>query len=169
MELMRNRIRPYAWGSRTAIAELLGEPSPAPHPQAELWLGAHPGDPSELVGPGGERRLDQVIAEDPEGQLGAGARRWGGRLPFLLKVLAAEAPLSLQAHPTTAQAEAGYRAEDAAGIPLTHPNRNYKDRSHKPELICALTEFHALCGFRAPDKTVDAARPVSRSLSSRRT
>ena len=66
-------------------------------------------------------------------------------------MLAAEAPLSLQAHPTTAQAEAGYAAEDAAGIPLNHPNRNYKDRSHKPELICALTEFHALCGFRDPE------------------
>ena len=121
MELMRNRIRPYAWGSRTAIAELLGEPSPAPHPQAELWLGAHPGDPSELIFPTGERRLDDVIADDPNGQLGPDSpQSWCGRLPFLLKVLAAEAPLSLQAHPTTAQAEAGYAAEDAAGHPLNH-------------------------------------------------
>ncbi len=155
MELMRNRIRPYAWGSRTAIADLLGEPSPSPHPQAELWLGAHPGDPSELVRGGEAIRLDEVITQDPKGQLGAEvAQQWHGRLPFLVKVLAAEAPLSLQAHPTIAQAEAGYRAEDEAGIPLNHPNRNYKDKFHKPELICALTEFEALCGFRSPEITV---------------
>lgn len=156
MELMRNRIRPYAWGSRTAIAELLGEPVPSPHPQAELWLGAHPGDPSEVIVPGGPQRLDERIAADPEGQLGAAvAGRFGGRLPFLLKVLAADQPLSLQAHPSLQQADAGFDAEDAAGIPVNHPNRNYKDRFHKPELICALTEFHALCGFRDPRVTVD--------------
>jgi mannose-6-phosphate isomerase len=161
VELMRNRIRPYAWGSRTAIAELLGEPSPAPHPQAELWLGAHPGDPSELVGSHGSRRLDEVIADDPVGQLGrGGAQRWGKRLPFLLKVLAADQPLSLQAHPTMAQAEAGFAAEEAAGVPLNHPNRNYKDRFHKPELICALTEFSALCGFRDPAVTVALLREL---------
>jgi mannose-6-phosphate isomerase len=155
VELMRNRIRPYAWGSRTAIAELLGEPVPSPHPQAELWLGAHPGDPSELQVNGQSQRLDEVIAADPGTHLGAAvAGKWGGRLPFLLKVLAADQPLSLQAHPTIAQAEEGYRAEDAAGIPLNHPNRNYKDRFHKPELICALTEFTALCGFRDPAVTV---------------
>ncbi len=155
MELMRNRIRPYAWGSRTAIAELLGEPVPSAHPQAELWLGAHPGDPSELLINGGSHRLDEVIAADPEGQLGpVVAERWSGRLPFLLKVLAADQPLSLQAHPTQAQAAAGYAVEDAAGIPLNHPNRNYRDRFHKPELICALTEFTALCGFRDPEITV---------------
>ncbi|MEO5831922.1 MAG: mannose-6-phosphate isomerase, class I [Nakamurella sp.] len=153
---MRNRIRPYAWGSRTAIAELLGEPVPSPHPQAELWLGAHPGDPSEVVVHGEPRRLDEWIAADPEGQLGAAVSgRFASRLPFLLKVLAADQPLSLQAHPTPAQADAGFDAEDAAGIPVNHPNRNYKDRFHKPELICALTEFHALCGFRDPQVTVD--------------
>ncbi len=156
MELMRNRIRPYAWGSRTAIAELLGEPVPSPHPQAELWLGAHPGDPSEVLVHGVPQRLDERIAADPEAQLGPEvATRYGGRLPFLLKVLAADQPLSLQAHPSLTQAGEGFDAEDAAGIPVHHPNRNYKDRFHKPELICALTEFHALCGFRDPEVTVD--------------
>ncbi len=156
MELMRNRIRPYAWGSRTAIAELLGEPVPSPHPQAELWLGAHPGDPSEVVVGGAALRLDERIATDPDGQLGADVvGRFGDRLPFLLKVLAADQPLSLQAHPSLRQAELGFEAEDAAGIPVNHPNRNYKDRFHKPELICALTEFHALCGFRDAGTTVE--------------
>nr|WP_111766325.1 mannose-6-phosphate isomerase, class I [Nakamurella deserti] len=153
---MRNRIRPYAWGSRTAIAELLGEPVPSPHPQAELWLGAHPGDPSEVVVHGVPERLDERIAADPDAQLGPDVTaRYGGRLPFLLKVLAADQPLSLQAHPSLDQADKGFDAEDAAGIPVNHPNRNYKDRFHKPELICALTEFHALCGFRDPQRTVD--------------
>jgi len=155
---MRNRIRPYAWGSRTAIAELLGEPSPAPHPQAELWVGANPADPSALLGDSAEtddRPLTEVIAADPVGAMGEPVReRFGSRLPFLLKVLAAAEPLSLQAHPSSAQADRGFALEEAAGIPLSSPQRNYRDRFHKPELICALTEFEALCGFREPSRTV---------------
>ena len=157
---MRNRVRPYAWGSRTAIAELLGEPSPAPHPQAELWIGAHPADSSVLLDPEAGandrgRPLVEVIAADPVGTMGAPVRaRFGARLPFLLKVLAAAEPLSLQAHPSSAQAERGFALEEAAGLPLTSPQRNYRDSWHKPELICALTEFEALCGFREPSRTV---------------
>lgn len=155
MELMRNRIRPYAWGSRIAIAELLGEPVPSPHPYAELWLGAHPGDPSQVEVDGEFRRLDELIEADPVGQLGIEVcERFGPRLPFLFKVLAAEQPLSLQAHPSTELARRGFDLENAAGIPLNNPSRNYKDPFHKPELICALTEFEALCGFREPSETV---------------
>lgn len=161
MELMRNRVRPYAWGSRTAIADLLGEPSPAPHPQAELWVGAHPADPSALLdGPTdapdvAARPLTEVIAADPVGTMGEPVRkRFGSRLPFLLKVLAAAEPLSLQAHPSSVQAERGFALEEAAGIPLSSPQRNYRDSWHKPEVICALTEFEALCGFREPSRTV---------------
>jgi mannose-6-phosphate isomerase len=155
VELMHNRIRPYAWGSRTAIAELLGAPSPSPHPQAELWIGAHPADSSTLVDERGERSLADVIAQDPVAVLGARTHaRFGARLPFLLKVLAAAEPLSLQAHPSAEQASRGFATEEAAGIPRTSPNRNYRDSSHKPELICALTPFHALCGFREPASTV---------------
>ena len=164
MELMRNRIRPYAWGSRTAIADLLGEPSPAPHPQAELWVGAHPADSSFLLGAPGDdvgndaadgRPLTEVIAADPVGAMGEPVHdRFGSRLPFLLKVLAAAEPLSLQAHPSAALAERGFALEEAAGIPLSSPQRNYRDSWHKPELICALTEFEALCGFREPSRTV---------------
>src|SRR3982750_4687399 len=93
-------IRPYAWGSRTVIAELQGRSAPSDGPEAELWLGAHPGDPSTVTGPDGPVSLAALIADDPAGQLGAGvAAEFGSRLPFLLKVLAAEEPLSLQAHP----------------------------------------------------------------------
>ncbi|HEY7591749.1 MAG TPA: mannose-6-phosphate isomerase, class I [Actinophytocola sp.] len=161
MQLLNNRVRPYAWGSRTTIAELLGRAVPAPHPEAELWLGAHPGDPSTVVHDEGERSLLDVLAEDPTGQLGPDvAARWGGRLPFLLKVLAAEEPLSLQAHPSAAQAAEGYAREEKAGIPREAGNRNYPDPTAKPELLCAVTEFHALAGFREPARTVELLRAI---------
>ena len=157
MELLRNVVRPYAWGSRTAIAELLGGPVPAPHPQAELWLGAHPADPSVLLhADGAQTSLLEALHADPDRHLGAHcARHWGKRLPFLLKVLAADEPLSLQAHPSAEQAAEGFAREEARGIPREAPERNYPDASHKPELICALTELHALVGFRDPIRTVE--------------
>jgi mannose-6-phosphate isomerase len=162
---MRNAVRPYAWGSRTAIAALLGREVPAPHPEAELWLGAHPGDPSMVIGADGiERSLLDLVATDPVGQLGPDVlARWGTRLPFLLKVLAAEEPLSLQAHPSPEQAAAGFAREEAAGIPRDAANRNYPDPTAKPELLCALTEFHALAGFRDPHRTVKLLHAVETS------
>jgi mannose-6-phosphate isomerase len=159
MELLRNPVRPYAWGSRTVIAALLGREVPAPHPEAELWMGAHPGDPSVVART--QQPLIDLIAKDPAGQLGPEvAARWGTRLPFLLKVLAAEEPLSLQAHPSAEQAAAGFAREEAAGIARDAGNRNYPDPTAKPELVCALTEFHALAGFRDPQRTVKLLRAV---------
>lgn len=157
MQLLQGAVRPYAWGSRIAIAELLGEPVPSPHPQAELWFGAHPGDPSVLLGDDGTRTpLIEALLTDPERQLGPRCvGQWGERLPFLVKVLAAEEPLSLQAHPSAAQAAEGFAREEALGIPPRAPERNYPDPNHKPELICALTEFHALTGFREANRTVE--------------
>lgn len=156
MDVLRGALRTYAWGSHTAIAEFAGRPSPTPHPEAELWLGAHPGDPAWLECDGGERSLLDTIIADPEGQLGAVAReRFGDALPFLAKVLAAEEPLSLQAHPSAAQAAEGFAREDRLGIPISAPTRNYRDRSHKPELIVALTPFEALAGFRPVARSVE--------------
>ncbi|SEQ71147.1 mannose-6-phosphate isomerase, class I [Lentzea albida] len=162
MDLLHNAVRPYAWGSRTAIAELLGKEVPAPHPEAELWMGAHPGDPSRVVGADGvERSLLDLLTENPDGQLGQRvAQRWGSRLPFLIKVLAAEEALSLQAHPSAAQAAEGFAAEEKRLVPLDSPIRNYKDPAAKPELVCALTEFHALAGFRDPARTVALLRSL---------
>ena len=145
-------IRPYAWGSRTAIPELLGT-APTGEPAAELWLGAHPDDPS-LV-PAHDDTLDRLIAADPFAMLGAAnVERFGPQLPFLLKVLAADTALSIQVHPDLAQAKAGFAAEDARGVARDSPQRNYKDANHKPELLCALTPFDALCGFRPVAQTV---------------
>jgi mannose-6-phosphate isomerase len=134
------------------IPELLGEPSPAEQPCAELWMGAHPGDPSVLST---GTPLDKAIAEEPEALLGpAVLERFGPRLPFLLKVLAAETPLSLQAHPTPEQARAGFAAEEAAGIPRDDVTRTFRDPYHKPELLLALTTFEALCGFRPVEESL---------------
>ncbi|HVV10910.1 mannose-6-phosphate isomerase, class I [Amycolatopsis sp.] len=162
MELLRNAVRPYAWGSRTTIPELQGREVPAPHPEAELWMGAHPGDPSRVLGADGvERTLLELLEGDPVGHLGEEcARRWNNRLPFLLKILAVEEPLSMQAHPSAAQSAEGHAREEAAGIPRDASNRNYPDPTAKPELVCALTEFHALAGFREPTRTIKLLRAV---------
>lgn len=144
-----NPVQNYAWGMRTAIAELLGEPVPSEQPQAELWLGAHPSAPSRVVGKGSERTLTEAIDAAPRQLLGPQVlAKFGARLPFLLKVLAVDQPLSLQAHPDLARAAAGFAAEQERRIALDDPGRNYRDANHKPELICALTPFDALCGLR---------------------
>jgi mannose-6-phosphate isomerase len=136
-------IQPYAWGSHTFLAELQGRPAPTAEPEAELWIGAHPSAPATLSG--GER-LDQAIAADPLRALGKqSVERFGPQLPYLLKVLAAEEPLSLQAHPDKATAQKAYAGR--------HPS--YVDANHKPELLVALTEFEALCGFREPQKSAE--------------
>jgi mannose-6-phosphate isomerase len=119
-------------------------------------MGAHPGDPSRVVrADGTEVSLLSLLTEDPVHHLGQSClERWGGRLPFLLKVLAADEPLSLQAHPSAEQAAEGFAREERAGIARNAPNRNYPDPTAKPELVCALTEFHALAGFREAQRTV---------------
>jgi mannose-6-phosphate isomerase len=152
MLALTNRIRDYAWGSRTAIAAIQGRTVPAPGPEAELWLGAHPQAPSE-VGPD-RVPLPAAISADPLGLLGAGVLdEFGPRLPYLLKVLAADEPLSIQAHPDAEQARSGFAAESS--LPAGDPARNYADPYHKPELLVALNDFDALCGFRDPALSAD--------------
>jgi mannose-6-phosphate isomerase len=149
---LRNPVRDYPWGGTSAIPDLLGYPADGT-PQAELWLGAHPDSPSTL--PDG-RRLDDAVAADPEQHLGAAVRaQFGPRLPFLLKVLAAAAPLSLQVHPDARQAQAGYDDEEARGVPRDSGQRRYRDPFHKPELLVALDPFEALCGLRDPEQTLE--------------
>ncbi|MFF7330720.1 mannose-6-phosphate isomerase, class I [Streptomyces sp. NPDC090306] len=149
MDVLDNTVRPYAWGSVTAIPTLTGA-EPTGEPQAEMWMGAHPGAPSRT----GRGTLVEVIDADPKGELGeATVEKFGPRLPFLLKLLAAAAPLSLQVHPDLDQAREGYADEERRGVPLDAPDRNYRDANHKPEMICALTEFDGLCGFRDPLRT----------------
>lgn len=153
---LTNPVQHYAWGSHTAIPELLGKPTPAAEPWAELWMGAHPVATSRVEGPDGGEPLDRFIARDPEAVLGASvAARFAGRLPFLFKVLAAAEPLSIQAHPSLAQAREGFERENREGLALDAPDRCYRDANHKPELICALTPFNALNRFREPGEIAD--------------
>jgi len=147
--LLENTIQEYAWGSYTAIPELLGNDSPANTPEAELWMGAHPKAPSKVNCNGKWMSLLELIDKNSDDILGEKvAQRFKNRLPYLFKVLAAAKPLSIQAHPSLDQAREGFDRENRLGIPLDAPNRNYKDDNHKPECICALTFFWALNGFR---------------------
>ncbi|MFB7722747.1 mannose-6-phosphate isomerase, class I [Nocardia sp. NPDC056100] len=154
MHELAGALRSYAWGSRTALAQLCGRPVPSAHPEAELWFGAHPADPAQVRINGHTRSLLEVVSADPQHELGAVAGEFGGRLPFLLKILAAEEPLSLQAHPSLEQARQGFARENHTGVPIDSPMRNYRDENHKPELVVALERFEALAGFREPRKTV---------------
>lgn len=155
VDLLECTVMPYAWGSRTAIADLTGAKSPSAGPEAELWMGAHPMAPSRLARGGTKQSLIEVISAGASRELGDEvAGKFGGRLPFLLKVLAAEQPLSLQAHPSAEQARAGFEAEDRRGIARDGASRSYRDTSHKPELLCALVPVDALCGFREISETL---------------
>lgn len=135
---LRGKLQPYAWGSYTAIYDLLGVPRTG-QPAAELWFGTHPVAPAEIDLPDGPVPISEALGEE---------------LPFLLKVLAAEQALSIQVHPSSEQARVGFDREQAAGIPLQDPTRNYRDPHHKPELIVALTPFRALAGIREPSRTL---------------
>jgi len=149
ISLMKNTVQEYAWGSYTAIAELLGNSSPSKTPQAELWMGAHPKAPSMVTCDGNWISLLELIEKNPDHILGKKvAKKFDNRLPYLFKVLAAAKPLSIQAHPSIDQAKQGFERENRQGIPIDAYNRNYKDDNHKPECICAHTLFWALNGFR---------------------
>ena len=145
---MQNPILNYAWGSKDAIQKMYGIANPEGKPQAEIWMGAHPNGCSALIDEQGETlRLDAFIKQDAAAILGDAQTNFG-ELPYLFKVLAAAEPLSIQVHPDKANSEAGFAAENAAGVPLTAAHRNFKDPNHKPELVYALTPYRAMNGFR---------------------
>jgi mannose-6-phosphate isomerase len=142
-----NSVQKYSWGSTDYIPELLGVEKDEDH-WAELWIGDHPGAPSSGVFANESIPLPDILKEHSSKLLGEDSSRFGNHLPFLFKVLSAESPLSIQAHPDKHQAEAGFKDENTRGIQKDAFNRNYKDDNHKPEIICALTNFKAMCGFR---------------------
>lgn len=151
-------LQRYDWGDPTFIPELLGIAAGG-GPLAEAWFGAHPLGPASAQVDGAAAPLDRLIADSPAQLLGASTFARFAGLPYLLKVLAAAKPLSIQVHPNEAQAAAGFAAEEQLGLPRDAPNRCYRDTNHKPELLVALTSFDALCGFRPP-------REVSSALES---
>ncbi|MDK6374097.1 MULTISPECIES: mannose-6-phosphate isomerase, class I [Actinotignum] len=126
-----------------------------------------PEESATLVAPGGPSLRD-LIARAPEEMLGADvARRHGGELPYLLKLIAPHQPLSLQVHPSLEQARAGFEREEAAGISRTAPHRSYRDRNHKPELAYALTPFEAICGLRTPRRIAEVLGGLGLPLTNR--
>ncbi len=146
--ILKNTVQDYAWGSLTAIPELLGQPVTG-RPQAEFWMGAHPKAPSQVYHDGKWESLLQVIETHPADVLGKeAAEKFGNKLPYLFKVLAAAKPLSIQAHPNSRQAKEGLERENRVGISLMSSHRNFKDDNHKPECICALSLFWGMDGFR---------------------
>jgi mannose-6-phosphate isomerase len=156
---LRNDIKHYEWGSPDFIPRLMGLPGDG-SPWAEMWMGSHGGSPSLVRLPSDdasantahEIALGDLIARAPRRYLGEKTARRFGALPFLFKLLAAEKPLSIQVHPNTEQARAGFERENKTGLPPDAPNRNYKDPNHKPEIICALSPFTGMCGFRGTDE-----------------
>ncbi|NIE51377.1 mannose-6-phosphate isomerase [Pantoea dispersa] len=161
MQKLNNSLQNYAWGSKTALTELYGIENPQGLPMAELWMGAHPKSPSTVEVNGVTRSLRDVINDDQVATLGAAVAQRFGELPFLFKVLCADQPLSIQVHPSKTAAEAGFARENAAGIPLSAAERNYKDANHKPELVYALTPFQAMNGFRELPEIVSLLEPVA--------
>lgn len=174
MEGLRGAIKPYAWGSTTAIPELFDLP-PSPNPVAEVWLGTHPAGPSEIAGglvyepeaaPAG-RSLADYVAADPAGCLGPQLAQRSTALPYLVKLIAPARPLSLQVHPSAEQAARRFAAEEAAGVPIDAPHRCYRDTNHKPELLLALTEYEALAGFRAPRRVLEVLAGLDAKIAAR--
>lgn len=165
MEHLRGTLIHYPWGTFDTIHDLLGT-EPDGRPVAEFWLGAHSSAPSGLA----DTTLDQALRDRPELLGSRSVAEFGSQLSYLMKVLSARHPLSLQAHPSRPLAEEGFAAEEAAGIPLTAPHRVYKDNWPKPEILVALEQFHTLCGFRDPATTValfealEVGPPIERVL-----
>ena len=135
-------IKGYAWGSKSLVQDHLGLGDPG-QVVAEVWFGTHHGGASKVFG--STKSLEKIA----------------GPLPFLVKFLAAEKPLSIQVHPTKQQAKAGFAREQQLGIALDDPTRNYKDQSDKPEILIALTSFKALCGFRPIAETKEILSELS--------
>jgi mannose-6-phosphate isomerase len=148
---LRNHIKYYDWGSPDFIPRLMRFAGNG-KPYAEMWMGSHAGSSSQVSLPSGEMSLGELVAGDPRRYLGEKTAERYGALPFLFKLLAAEKPLSIQAHPNLAQAREGFERENRAGLAQDAPNRSYRDSNHKPEIICALTPFTGMCGFRSPDE-----------------
>ena len=164
MERLDGARQTYAWGSTSAIPEILGVPADE-RPWAEQWFGAHPGGPTRLAS---GRTLESLIDSAPERLLGEDVvRRFGPQLPFLLKLIAPAQALSLQVHPSLEQAGEGYARENRAGLAPDAPERNYKDSNHKPEMVLAIETFEAVAGFRAPRRVGEVLAGLDSPLARR--
>ena len=153
---LENPVQRYAWGSVDGITKALGIANPGGGPLAEVWMGAHPSAPSHAIVDGERIALDVLVRRSPQAVLGSKVvDELGKTLPFLMKVLSAGSPLSIQAHPGKRKAQMGFEREELTGIPVDAPERNYRDPNHKPEMAVALTRFEFICGFRPVDEIIE--------------
>ena len=165
MKLVRGVVQHYSWGDPTSIPAMLGL-EPDGRPWAELWFGTHLGGASKVIDLGSsDRSSDAPGLADDTGGLFSPLTAVSGELPFLLKILAAAEPLSLQSHPSADQARIGYARENRQNIPVSNSRRIYRDPFAKPELICALEPFEALCGFREEVESVRLLHSIGGAAS----
>jgi mannose-6-phosphate isomerase len=150
----------YAWGGSHFIPALLGIQNVEGKPYAEYWMGAHPSAPGKFETDGEFLSWYDLIQKDPVKYLGEKVYGKFGELPYLFKVLDVKEMLSIQVHPTKKEAAKGFDREEAAGIPINAPHRNYKDRNHKPEVMVALSDFWLLHGFKKEDELKETLQSV---------
>ena len=164
---LTGQVQHYAWGGKNYIASLIGLNSVKDQPCAEWWLGSHPSAPSEIENVTGKQSLIEFLSQNPTALGQVSRQQFGDELPYLLKILDVEKPLSIQLHPTKAQAEKGFEAENAKGVSLTDSTRTYKDRNHKPEMMIALSDFWLLHGFKTKSQILATlnARPSLQPLA----
>ena len=164
---LTGQVQHYAWGGKNYIASLIGLNSVKDQPCAEWWFGAHPSAPSEIETVTGKQSLIEFLLQNPTALGQASCQQFGDELPYLLKILDVEKPLSIQLHPTKDQAENGFEAENAKGVSLTDNTRTYKDRNHKPEMMIALSDFWLLHGFKTKSQILATlnARPSLQPLA----
>jgi mannose-6-phosphate isomerase len=157
---LQGKVQHYAWGGQRFIPELLGFENHEHKPCAEYWMGAHQSASGNLETAEGSQSWYDLIQQDPKEHLGEKVHRQFGELPYLFKVLDVNEMLSIQVHPTKEEAEKGFEKEEAAGVPVDAPHRNYKDKNHKPEVMIALGEFWLLHGFKKEEELLQVLESV---------
>jgi mannose-6-phosphate isomerase len=152
---LKGSVQHYSWGGTSFLPHLLSIENPNHTPFAEYWLGVHSSGPASIEVNQQAVLLSDIIASNPEQALSAPVFEHFGGLPYLFKVLDVKEMLSIQVHPTKEYAKVAFEKEEAAGIALTSPNRNYKDQNHKPEIMLAMSEFWLLHGFKSEAKILE--------------
>ncbi len=150
---LQGSVKHYDWGGYHFIPALLQVNNSEAKPFAEYWLGVHPQANTQVLQAKGQNTLlSQVISDNPTATIGDVVNNSFGTVPFLLKLLDVKDMLSIQVHPSKAAAAAAFEWENENGIALTAPDRNYKDKNHKPELMVAMSDFWLLHGFKPEDE-----------------